>query len=172
MRRTETSKRPSGAQSAEVLGLKLLVVGSVLVVFSVFGWAATNWTIDRIMKPRILPPAPVYRYVDVDGSSRTSAPVWQTSTGPRDCEVLVERLRREGNDPITKLMSSAETESTDAIPENTCSLFQRGEADRGAKVEVFDDCGPRMSRIRILTGALEGSRGCIEKDLLSERATG
>jgi len=61
--------------------------------------------------------------------------------------------------------------SIDAIPENNCSLFQRGESERGAKVEVIGECG-RMARIRILSGALEGSRGCIEKDLLSERAPG
>ena len=154
-----------------MLEVKLLVIGSVLVLFSVVGWAATNWTIDRVMTPRIKLPAPVYRYVNADRSGRAAAPVWQTSTGPRDCEVLIDRLRREGNDPITKLLSSAETVSTDSIPENTCSLFQNGEAERGAKVEVLDDCG-RMSRIRILSGALTGSRGCIEKDLLSESTPG
>lgn len=152
-----------------MLEVKLLVIGSVLVLFSVVGWAATNWTIDRVMTPRMLPPDPVYRYVNADGSGRTSVPVWHTSTGPNDCDVLVARLRREASDPITALMSSAETLETPASPENVCALFQRGEAERGTKVEVLDDCG-HMARIRVLSGPLAGGQGCIQNELLSERA--
>jgi len=154
-----------------VLEVKLLVVGSVLVLFSVVGWAATNWTIDRVMTPHYVPPPPVYRFVNADGSGRTSVPVWQTSTGPTDCDVLVARLRREQSDPIAALMSSSETLSTPISPENVCALFQAGEAQRGAKVEVLDDCG-HMARIRVLSGPLQGTQGCIQNELLTEAAPG
>ena len=145
--------------------MKLLFAGSALVIVGVVGWAALNWTIERIVTPRMTPSPPVYRFVDAEGSSRPSV-VWQTSTGPTDCDELVGRLQRsEPKDPIALLMSSADTPSASAERENVCSVFQAGDVERGAKVQVLDDCG-HMAKVRVLSGTLIGEEGCVETAVL------
>jgi hypothetical protein len=145
--------------------MKLLFAGSALVIASVVGWAALNWTIERVVTPRMKPAPPVYRFVNADGSGRPSV-VWQTSTGPTDCEELVNRLRRtRERDPIALLMSSADASATDVEPRNVCSVFQLGDVERGARVQVLDECAG-MWKVRVLTGALIGEQGCIETTLL------
>jgi hypothetical protein len=156
--------------------MKLLFVGSFLVVLSVVAWAAANWPTEAVLSPskRPDPVAPVYRFVRIglgpDESTRTEAVVWQTSTGLGDCTDVLRRRKRDTSKRIGDLLNSATTLVPTWEDEGACAPFQLGEVERGVKVEILGDCGG-MSKIRILSGRLEGRQGCIETQLLSAEAT-
>jgi hypothetical protein len=152
--------------------MKLLIVGSVLVIATVLGWATMNWTIATIVSPRAGAFEPDYRFVttprEPDRPSAARAVVWQTSTGPTDCEVLVERLKRsEEHDPLATLLSSSEARPSAADPKDACRVFELGQIEPGARVEVVDEYYGQMARVRILNGPLRGRQGCIETAFLT-----
>jgi hypothetical protein len=95
--------------------------------------------------------------------------VWQTSTGLGDCSDVLRRRKRDASKRIGELLSSATTLDPTWEDERACAPFQLGEVERGVKVEILGDCGG-MSKIRILSGRLEGRQGCIESQLLSAEA--
>jgi hypothetical protein len=151
--------------------MKLLLLGSLLVVLTVVAWATMDWAIMRIVtRAEREEPAPrVFRFVNAaqepGGSGRASAIVWQTSTALEDCAYLVRRRKRDEKNRITELMSSADLPPSreEADP---CALFQLGKVEQGTKVEIVGECG-RMARIRVLSGTLQGRQGCIEPTFLS-----
>ncbi len=155
--------------------MKLLFVGSFVVLLSVVAWATADWAIEAMLSPpnRSEPTARVFRFVGIgrgpDGTSRLEAVVWQTSTGLKDCSDVLDRRKRDEQWRIRDLLSSAAALSPRGEEENACAPFQLGEVERGVKVEVLGDCGG-MSRIRILSGNLEGRQGCIESERLSADA--
>jgi hypothetical protein len=160
---------------SSVAAMKLLFVGSFMVLLSVVAWAAMNWPTEAMLTPSKAPepPAPIYRSVGVgperDGLGRSEAIVWQTSTGLGDCTDVLNRRKREAVARISALLSSAATLTPNWDDEDACAPFQLGEVERGVRVEILGDCGG-MSKIRILSGRLEGRQGCIESERLSADA--
>ena len=156
--------------------MKLLIAGSFVVLLSVVAWAAVNWATEVMLSTsrRAEPVAPIFRFVGIglepDGSSRSEAIVWQTSTGLGDCTDVLDRRRRDEPKRLSDLLNSAATLEPSWEDEKACAPFQLGEVERGVKVEILGDCGG-MSRIRILSGRLEGRQGCIESRRLSVDAT-
>ena len=154
--------------------MRLLVLGSLLVVLSIAGWGALQWAV--LLAPEGPAPAdlPVFRFVGFE-RARSGAPsgavVWQTSTGREDCTDLVDRRRRDEGRRLAALMSSAGDSAGYEEDPEACTPFQLGEVERGVKVEVVGECG-RMARVLILSGSLEGRQGCIETDRLSAGVSG
>ncbi|MBI2964268.1 MAG: hypothetical protein HYY35_10980 [Deltaproteobacteria bacterium] len=156
--------------------MKLLLFGSLAVLLGVVVWAALDWAIHGVVAPaaRMQPPPPVFGFVNVarqgDGTRRSKAGVWQTSTGPEDCAEVIQRRKREEKKRIADLLISATDPAPNREDQNACAAFQLGEVEDGARVEILGDCGG-MARIRILSGSLAGRRGCIESDRLSAEVT-
>jgi hypothetical protein len=165
------------APTGSVPPVKLLIVGSFVVLLSVVTLAAVNWATRAELSPssRIEPAAPILRFVsfgqEPDGSSRSGAIVWQTSTGLGDCTDLLKRRKRDEAKRLRDLLSSAVTLASSWEDENACAPFQLGEVERGVKVEILGDWG-RIAKIRILSGRLEGRQGYIESRRLSVDAAG
>jgi hypothetical protein len=155
--------------------MKLLFVGSLVVLLSVVAWAAMDWAIEEMLSPsnRAESVEPIFRFVSVgrepDGTSRSEAIVWQTSTGLGDCADVLNRRKRDEQKRISDLLDSAAALSPNWEDEKACAPFQLGEVERGVEVEVLGDCGG-MSKVRILSGRLEGRQGCIESERLSADA--
>lgn len=153
------------------LPMKLLFLGSLLVLLGVVAWAAMDWTIARIVARagRAEPAPAVFRFVNIarepGGNDRPHAIVWQTSTGLEDCADVIHRRKRDEKQRIADLVSSADF-PPNREDVNACAPFQLGEVEGGTRVEILGDCG-RMARIRILSGRLRGRQGCIETDRLS-----
>jgi hypothetical protein len=149
--------------------MRLLLLGSLLVLLSVAGWGTLQWSI-MFAPVGPAPPAPrVFRFVSLGrdaNAAHTDAVVWQTSTGREDCTDVVDRRRRDEGRRLAALISSANDSAANGGDEGACAPFQLGEVERGVKVEIVGECG-RMARIRILSGKLEGRQGCIELDQLS-----
>jgi hypothetical protein len=152
--------------------MKLLLFGSALVIATVLGWATLNWTIASAMSPR--PPAasaPVQRFVAVSNAPDLRAGravVWQTSTGPTDCEVLVKRLRREAeHDPLGTLLDAPPPRASAGEPKDACWVFELGQVEPGTRVEVLDEYFGQMVRVRLETGPLRGRQGVMESGFLT-----
>jgi hypothetical protein len=150
--------------------LRVLLLGSLLVVFGVVAWASMNWAIARAFAPpsRAEPIAPIFRFVSIgpdrDGSGQLNAIVWQTSTALEDCADVIARRNREEKKRIAELLTS-DADFPLRHEEPPCTAFQLGEVEDGTKVEVLGECG-QMARVRIVSGGLRGREGCIEtKDL-------
>ena len=152
--------------------MKVLLYGSLLVVFGVVALAAMEWVVDGVIAGpgRVDSLQPVFRTVnageDTDGGERAKAVVWQTSTGPEDCASVIERRERDAARRIAELIRSATEGSPDHEEEQACAPFHLGEVEPGTQVEVLEEFG-RVARTRILSGALEGREGFIEDQRLS-----
>jgi hypothetical protein len=149
--------------------MRLLLLGSLLVLLSVAGGGALQWSIIFAPVGPEPPAPPVFRFVSFGrdaNAAHTDAIVWQTSTGREDCAEVVDRRRRDEGRQLAALISSANDSVANPLDEGACAPFQLGEVERGVKVEIVGECG-RMARIRILSGKLEGRQGCIEPDQLS-----
>ena len=154
--------------------MRLLLLGSLLVLLSVAASGAFQWSV--MFRPAAPPPPqpPVFRFVGLERDphgGRSDEVVWQTSTGREDCSEGADRRRRDEARQLATLISSASGSGENGDDEKTCAPFQLGEVERGAKVEIVGECG-RMARVRILSGRLEGQQGCIEPDRLSPQALG
>jgi hypothetical protein len=152
--------------------MKLLFFGSALVIATLLGWATLNyWTIANLVAPRPTASAPVERFVAVSASPDERAGravVWQTSTGPTDCEVLVQRLRREAaHDPLGTLLDSSPPPSRAGEPKDACWVFELGQVEPGTRVEVVDEYFDGMVRVRLKTGPLRGRQGVMEAGYLT-----
>jgi hypothetical protein len=148
--------------------MRLLLLGSLLVLLSVAGWGALQWSVMFAPAGPAPPVPPVFRFVNGRdaNAAHADAVVWQTSTGREDCTEVVDRRRRDEGRRLAALISSANDSAANGEDEGACAPFQLGEVERGVKVEIVGECG-RMARIRILSGKLEGRQGCIEPDRLS-----
>jgi len=151
--------------------VKVLFLGSLLVMLGVVAWAAIDWAIDSVVSPAPRPLERVFGFVNVarygTGDEQSTAIVWQTSTAPEDCAYVVDRRNREEQSRIADLMTYADA-SLHREDENVCAPFQLGEVEDGAKVEVLGECG-RMAKVKILAGRLRGREGCIPTaDLVEE----
>jgi hypothetical protein len=151
--------------------MKLLFSGSALVIATVLGWATLNWTIASVIAPQAPLRAPVERFVAVSGAPDLHAGravIWQTSTGPTDCEVLVDRMRREADhDALAALLDSARAHADASDRKDPCGVFELGQVDPGTRVQVLDEYFGRMVRVRLQTGPLRGRQGVIEADHLT-----
>ena len=153
--------------------LRVLLLGSLLVVLGVVAWASIDWVIERAFAPptRLEPIAPVFRLVNGgpqrDGGSKPNAIVWQTSTALEDCADVIARRNREEKKRIADLLTTEADFPLNRHEEPPCSAFQLGEIEEGTKVEILGECG-RMARVRIVSGYLQGRQGCIETKDLSE----
>src|SRR5262249_38814652 len=138
--------------------MRLLLLGSLLVVLSVVGWATTNWvTFVLAHAAPTAPVLPVFRFVSLGRTANGTSPdavVWQTSTGRADCTEVIDRRRHDAGRRLAALLSSA-SDSSLGEDEKVCEPFQLGEIEHGAKVEIVGDCG-QMARIRILSGRFMG----------------
>jgi hypothetical protein len=155
--------------------LRVLLLGSLLVVFGVVAWASLDWAIARTFAPprRVEPIAPVFRFVSIgpvrDGGRQPNAIVWQTSTALEDCADVIARRNREEKKRIADLLNSDADSPLNKDEEPPCAAFQLGEVEDGTEVEVLGECG-QMARVRIISGDLRGREGCIEaKDLSTGR---
>ncbi len=150
--------------------MRLLLLGSLLVVLSVVAWAATNWATFMLAHAGPTAPVlPVFRFVSLGRTANGASPdavVWQTSTGRADCTEVIDRRRHDEGRRLAALLSSASDSSPDGEDDKVCEPFQLGEIEHGVKVEIVGDCG-QMARIRILSGRFAGRQGCIENDRLS-----
>jgi hypothetical protein len=154
--------------------MRLLLLGSLLVLLSVAASGALQWSIVFRSATSPLPQPPVFRFVAFERDphgGRSDAVVWQTSTGREDCTEVANRRRRDEGRQLAILISSASGSRESGDDKETCAPFQLGEVERGAKVEIVGECG-RMARIRILSGRFEGQQGCIEPDRLSAQTVG
>jgi hypothetical protein len=157
--------------------MKLLIVGSLAVLLGVVAVGTANWRTEAMLSPsgRSMRPAPIFGFVGVgrerDGSTGSEAVVWQTSTGFGDCTEVLDRRKRDEPKRLSDLLSSAVSVAPSWEEEKACSPFQLGEIESGVKVEILGDWG-RMSRIRILSGRLEGRQGFIDNHRLSVNAAG
>lgn len=153
--------------------MKLLLLGSLLVVFGLVAWAAMDWAIYRggAAPSPGKPPVPVIRFVvvprDQDGRSPPNAIIWQTSTAVEDCADVLHRRNREEKKRIADLLSPGGSFPLNRESGNPCAPFQLGEVEEGTRVEILDACG-KMERVRILSGSLQGREGCIETGHLTE----
>ena len=148
--------------------MRLLLLGSLLVLLSIAGSGALQWAVLFAPESAAPPDLPVFRFVGFDrgrSGAPTGAVVWQTSTGREDCTELVDRRQRDEGRRLAALMSSASDSAGHGEDPEVCTPFQLGEVERGVKVEVVGECG-RMARVLILSGRLEGRQGCIETDRL------
>jgi hypothetical protein len=154
--------------------MRLLFFGSALVVATVLGWATLNWTIASVLTPPAPVRAPVERFVaesPVSDRHAGRAVVWQTSTGPTDCRVLVHRLQREAqNAALATLIGSSRARVDASDSKDPCSVFELGQVEPGTRVQVLDEYFGRMVRVRLQTGPLRGRQGVMEADdLTAER---
>jgi hypothetical protein len=153
--------------------MRLLLLGSLLVMLSVVVWAATNWTIFVLAHAAPTAPVlPVFGFVSPGRTANGANPdavVWQTSRGRADCSEVIDRRRHDAGRKLAALLSSASDSSPDGEDDKVCEPFQLGEIEHGVKVEIVGDCGP-MARIRILSGRFAGRLGCIDNDRLSAEA--
>jgi hypothetical protein len=153
--------------------LRVLLLGSLLVVFGVVAWASIDWAIERALAPsdQAEPIVRVFRLVnggpERDGAIKPSAIVWQTSTALEDCAYVIARRNREEKKQIADLLAAAGDLSAARDESPPCTPFQLGEVEDGTKVEVLGECG-QMARVRIVSGYLQGREGCIETKDLSE----
>jgi hypothetical protein len=151
--------------------MRLLLLGSLLVLLIVAGSGALQWAVLLAPVGPAPPAPPDFRSVSLGRDANAAhadadAVVWQTSTGREDCTEVVDRRKRDEGRRLAALMSSASDSAGHGVDEEACAPFQLGEVERGVKVEIVGECG-RMARIRILSGRLEGRQGCIEPDRLS-----
>jgi hypothetical protein len=152
--------------------MKILLYGSLMVVFGVITLAAMEWVVDGVTSGAVRTDRiqPVFRTVnlggDRNGARRQKAVVWQTSTGPEDCASVLDRRERDAAEKIAELIGSAASPSPKETDAETCAPFHLGEVDPGTQVEVLDDFG-RVAKVRFLSGVLDGREGFIENDRLS-----
>src|ERR1051326_956292 len=145
--------------------LKLLHLGSPVVLLGVVAWAAIDWAIDSVVAPRFPtePIVPVFGFV-----SEPNAIIWQTSTALEDCAEIIDRRKREEKKRLADLMSPGASFSPNREDQNVCAPFQLGEVEEGTRVEILGECG-RMAKVRILSGSLQDREGCIQTERLSEK---
>jgi hypothetical protein len=151
--------------------MKLLFSGSALVIGTLLGWATLNWTIASVIAPQAPMRVPVERFVAVSTAPDLHAGravVWQTSTGPTDCEVLVHRLRRKAEyDPLAALLDPSRARADANDPKDPCGVFELGQVEPGTRVQVLDEYFGRMVRVRLQTGPLRGRQGVMEAGYLT-----
>jgi hypothetical protein len=159
-------------ESEVVRTTHIVLLGALL---GVSAWLAMDWAIESALVPagRTTAVTPVVRFVNLarneDGSSRPSAMVWLTSTGPEDCALMIDRRKRDEKRRLNELLRSGANSPLGQEDHDACAPFQLGEVAQGARVEVLGECG-LLLKIKILTGSLQGREGCIEKDRLGETA--
>src|SRR5262245_6487108 len=124
--------------------MRLLLLGSLLVLLSVAASGALQWSVMfRPATPPLAQP-PVFRFAGLERDppgGRSDAVVWQTSTSRHACTEVADRRRRDEGRQLAILISSASGSRESGDDKETCAAFHLGEVERGAKVEIIGECG-------------------------------
>ncbi len=146
--------------------MKLLFVGSLLVLVSVVALAAAEWRAyqEAIAPEPPRPPDPVIARIDpaADRSSRKTI-LWQTSTGPEDCDELHDRRKSVTARDLAELIRTSDTPQI--RDEDPCLLLQLGRIDPGTEVEILDGYGS-LTKIRLLSGTLRDREAYVDARML------
>jgi hypothetical protein len=152
--------------------MKLLLLGSLLMLLGVVGLAWIEWAafVDARTPHQEARRAPVAQLMTAGGrggDTRPSVVIWQTSTAREDCAELLDRRRHEARQRIADLMKSGSSLSSpsESEEESSCALFQLGEVETGTQVEILDAYG-ELTKVRVLSGGLRGREGFVQRRLL------
>src|SRR5262249_47525478 len=124
--------------------MRLLLLGSLLVLLSVASWGALQWSVLFAPASPEPPAPPIFLFVSFGrdaNAAHADAVAWQTSTGREDCTEVVDRRRRDEGRRLAALISSANDSTANGEDEGACAPFQLGEVERGVKVQIVGECG-------------------------------